>query len=429
MTTNKGGLCRLFTVLLCSCSLALSGCSFIGSSGHGSEKDTLKTEFTLKSEKHDRKGQPTVETEIVVDSQSSQNEESSYSDDIAIPAAAEYFLSSADENTVRCYKAIYGGLYNYSEEIDLPDNVLHKDDIGALMTLVICTAPEINQISSEYNLVVDSSGYISDIKVSYAKDKEQGDAELAQLKAEVASICSKAEGMDTYQKIKFFHDTVILKCTYSDEDKNAYSAYGCLIEGKAVCEGYSKAMLMLCEYAGIDCIPVMGTANPDDPIAHMWNKVNIDGEWYNIDVTWDDPISNLGDDYLRYDYFNITDTACQSDHVFEENKYMKYPPAESESSNYFVKSQLLIENSADAADTVEKAIIQSAENGDRYVRIKCADRQLFDSVCTTLFDSSSKGNIFLILCSANSKTNGLVSSDSYSVMKNENACTFTLIIN
>lgn len=429
MTTNKGGFCRLFTSVLCACSLALSGCSLIGGSNEKASGEMPKTEFTIKSEQSDRKGQPTVETEIVVDSQSSKNEESSYWDSVIIPDAAEYYLSSADESTVRCYKEIYGGLYNYSEVIDLPDEVLHKDDVGDLISLVICTAPEINQISSEYSLVVDSSGYIEEIKVSYAKSKEQGDAELAQLKAEVASICAKAEGMDTYEKLKFFHDTIILKCSYSDEDKNAYSAYGCLIEGKAVCEGYSKAMLMLCQYADIECIPVMGSASLNDrPVAHIWNKVLIGGEWYNIDVTWDDPISNLGDDYLRYDYFNITDAACQADHIFEENAYMKYPSAASESYNYFVKSGLLIESSGSAAATVEKAIVEAAENGSRYVRVKCADRQLFDSVCSSLFDSGS-GEIFAILSSADSKTSGLVSSDSYSVMKNENACTFTLIIN
>ena len=93
----------------------------------------------------------------------------------------------------------------------------------------------------------------------------------------------------------YFHDSIILECNYDDTAKNCYSAYGCLVEGKAVCEGYAKAMQILCSKAGIKCIPVAGKAYDGGAVQpHLWNKVMIDGEWTNVDLTWDDPVTDAG---------------------------------------------------------------------------------------------------------------------------------------
>lgn len=70
-----------------------------------------------------------------------------------------------------------------------------------------------------------------------------------------------------------------------------------------MCEGYAKAMQILCTKAGIKCIPVAGKAYDGGAVQpHLWNKVMIDGEWTNVDLTWDDPVTDAGEDYIRYDY-------------------------------------------------------------------------------------------------------------------------------
>lgn len=47
--------------------------------------------------------------------------------------------------------------------------------------------------------------------------------------------------------------------------------------------------------------------------------VNIDGKWYHVDLTWDDPISSR--DVLRYDYYNLTDNQMSKDHNWDNSKY------------------------------------------------------------------------------------------------------------
>ena len=78
--------------------------------------------------------------------------------------------------------------------------------------------------------------------------------------------------------------------------KSALDVYGALIEGKAICEGYTKAFQYLCYLVGINSNQVVGKK-------HMWNVVKIGGEWYQVDLTWDDTIAkknrrnNSGYDY------------------------------------------------------------------------------------------------------------------------------------
>jgi transglutaminase-like putative cysteine protease len=95
---------------------------------------------------------------------------------------------------------------------------------------------------------------------------------------------------------------------------NSFNAYGALIEGIAVCEGYSEAFKLLCDRAGIDCIIVTGEL---DGVGHAWNRVRINDKWYDVDVTNNDkeemanshiniPMA-ISDQYLQEDSYYITD--------------------------------------------------------------------------------------------------------------------------
>lgn len=113
----------------------------------------------------------------------------------------------------------------------------------------------------------------------------------------------KDAGSSDFDKVRTFHDYLTENCSY-DEAAAAtpksyplsYESYGALIYGNATCEGYSKAFKLLCDKAGIPCIIVGGNAGGE---SHMWNYVQVEGAWYLVDATFDDPIGGLP----RYDYF------------------------------------------------------------------------------------------------------------------------------
>lgn len=88
---------------------------------------------------------------------------------------------------------------------------------------------------------------------------------------------------------------------YEDEnnsDMYVYSAYGALVRNMkgqanmAVCEGYAMAFEYLCQLSGLDVSIIHGNAGSsmDDLGSHAWNIIRLDGDWYEIDVTWDDSV-------------------------------------------------------------------------------------------------------------------------------------------
>ena len=85
----------------------------------------------------------------------------------------------------------------------------------------------------------------------------------------------------------------------SDYVMSAHDAYGALVEGRAVCQGYSDAVKLICDYYHIPAVCISGTA---DGGGHMWNAIQMeDGKWYFIDLTWDDQGTNR----IYYDFFLV----------------------------------------------------------------------------------------------------------------------------
>lgn len=113
----------------------------------------------------------------------------------------------------------------------------------------------------------------------------------------------KVEGNNRYQKVKSIHDTICSMVTYDpnydNSNKNPTNHEPVAVFNSpylTVCEGYSEAFKLICDRERIPCITVIGLGNGG---AHKWAYVKMDdGNWYGMDVTWDDQ-----DSYCFYDYF------------------------------------------------------------------------------------------------------------------------------
>lgn len=108
------------------------------------------------------------------------------------------------------------------------------------------------------------------------------------------------------------HDYIVNNVRYVLDRNSDSPAYDALFNGSASCSGYTEVFQTLMDMAGIRCIPVTGQAGGD---SHIWNMVCLDGHWYHVDTTWDDPVG--GDGTIRHNYFNITDDDILLDHTIE----------------------------------------------------------------------------------------------------------------
>lgn len=136
--------------------------------------------------------------------------------------------------------------------------------------------------------------------------------------------------MSEYERVKAIHDWIVINVQYdyaglqnNSISRSAYNADGALLYKLAVCEGYAEAFHLLCAKAGVQSYMMYGEAgnSVDGWDSHAWNVVRIDGQWYQIDCTWDDPLVNgavvTGRGNLSYTYFLLTDEEMYSDHKLD----------------------------------------------------------------------------------------------------------------
>ena len=131
--------------------------------------------------------------------------------------------------------------------------------------------------------------------------------------------------MTDEEKIKVIHDFIINHTKYDQErsDKNniqykSDTAYGALVQGYALCGGYTDSMMLFLEKFNIKSYKISSEN-------HVWNYIYLNNNWYNLDLTWDDPVSRDGKDILEHSFFLISDDELlkldTTEHTFDKNVY------------------------------------------------------------------------------------------------------------
>ena len=156
------------------------------------------------------------------------------------------------------------------------------------------------------------------------------------------------------------------------------TAYSALIDGEAICEGYSRAMQLLLDRVGIRNYLVVGDGvNEEGTEAHMWNIVEIDGENYHLDATWNDTGNENSIGYL---YFNVNDSIISRDHI---NLVPDNNNCVSMNANYFVINDLYVESFKNY-DELVSPVAKELKNGDNIVEILFANEEQLSKAMKTL---------------------------------------------
>ena len=173
------------------------------------------------------------------------------------------------------------------------------------------------------------------------------------------------------------YDNDALKHTTGDHV--AWTVYGAFIDGKAVCEGYAKAMQIMCFMQGINCGVVTGVTTS----AHMWNYVEIDNGWYFVDVTANDvsdkgyhSFFNVTDDYISASYTIDPDVENVSDEELKSGQFnFNVPSCSKLDYNYFVQNGRYIMNTEQVEETIISEVCRAVNEGRNSVEF-CVDPKL-----------------------------------------------------
>lgn len=175
-----------------------------------------------------------------------------------------------------------------------------------------------NFFSTKYTLYINAGNYDNYYADGF-NSRQDVETAISQVEIIKNQILEQSTGTN-YFKVKKVHDWLIDNMEYDASTKYKSSIYGALVQRRGVCESYARAYKYILDDMGIENVLVTGTATNSSGATedHMWNYVKLDGEWYAVDVTWDDPVIIGGGritDSIRYRYFLIGSKEFYTNHT------------------------------------------------------------------------------------------------------------------
>lgn len=221
---------------------------------------------------------------------------------------------AVQDNYDKVISAIIDGCMVRKTKIDLREYKITLPQMKKIITKGLNNHPEVclrgkyftSQYTTDNNMVL-----ILEIQYKYSKSKI--DKMQRKIDKKVNKILSKIKpNASDYQKILYIHNYLAKHCKYDKSKKkaNVRDIYGCLVKGKALCKGYAQAFEYLLNKLKIKTYYVSS-----EEMNHGWNKVLLNGNWYNVDVTWDSINTRGKYNKVRRKYF------LKSDEEFKKLKH------------------------------------------------------------------------------------------------------------
>ena len=218
-----------------------------------------------------------------------------------------------------------------STSLDILEFGLTQSEFNEVLVDTLNKYPEYFYVSSGY-LFFPSGSYISDIIFQYKNENDEIDVMSEEINEEVSLFMDgiKSSWSDL-EKVLYINDYLTRLCEYDTTQSRTHKGdiYGVLVEHCAVCQGYALTTKYLCDKLGIECYLVSSRQKN-----HAWNIIKINGHFYMLDVTWDDPITDkIG-------------RSCHN-HFLKSNNYFNSESNRHKASDYVVQGGMSAEEADD----------------------------------------------------------------------------------
>lgn len=257
-------------------------------------------------------------------------------------------------------------------------------------------------------LYLDRYGYDYYTKTLYVgysiSDKKLIKKKQEDIDAKVKEIVEKVikPGMSDYEKEKALHDYLTANGTYDLEalkiaevqgfqgeikgHEDSFNPYGILINGVGVCASYAGAFKLLADEANLDAVVVTGDLGN---VPHAWNKVELEGMYYNLDATNNDdrlyPVFNASDKLIAKDFSEGDDFELDQDlpkYASTDNKY-----------DYYFLNNLTASSAQELKDKLNKAILDGASTFNIKIVSDISDQEIINALQDVINNNSSINGI------------------------------------
>ncbi len=288
-------------------------------------------------------------------------------------AALRYPYCQLSRSEQALYGALYRGIADYDETITLP-GYYDRQTYERVYLLLAEQEPQFFYLDTVY----ETGDGMYAVKMHYDVPKEKIGTMKAEMELAADGILAHANAeKDDMQKLIAIHDGIAALCEYSEGDYQD-EAYGCLVEGAAKCEGYAKAFLYVARRAGLHVMSVTGVDSKNEN--HVWNIAEYNGQYYNIDVTWDDNEQYRGN--IAHICFALPDSRF-GDHRADLSAYT--PPAcEDETLNYYSINGFLANSAAELPEAVRAWPLDTS-----LLEFRMADQKVYQDVVNMISTSEA----------------------------------------
>lgn len=257
-----------------------------------------------------------------------------------------YYYHQLNKHEKTIYKTFYNGIMAHEEIIPIPAHgEFSKESFERIFMAITRDNPLIYFLNqSACSTASDIFGHIA-ICPQYFFTKEKVKEYNRKIEKVVNELAGQLQLLECneFEKELRIHDWICKNIAYDYEgaDKGklsrviaSHNILGVFACHKAQCEGIAKAVKVLLNAVDVKCIVVTGdTVKDGERVPHAWNIVNIEGEPYQLDVTWDIGAMGKTKQNLAYDYFNLTDNLIEKDHKADS----VLPECKVKAANYYVQ--------------------------------------------------------------------------------------------
>ena len=281
-------------------------------------------------------------------------------------------------------------MMDFEAEIRLQDS-FRQTELDRVMKVIWDDTPELFQLRS-ISYSYDNTG-IKTVMPEYRMTRAEYRSRTDRIRQIIRQIqAMPSYGPDDYAKEYAVYCYLVDHCEYLISGEQTERADAALCLGQAQCSGYSDALSLLLRCCGVPCFGIDGDAGG----AHSWNMVQIAGNWYLCDVTWDDPLGYqpaVGNDRNRnFGYLNVPDWLMRN-HIAEEIPWVPMPECRNVAYLYANQEGVYLPSGSSLTDAVNRTM-EKYRAGLRAVLIVMENEALYaqrDALVDRIVQASGSG--------------------------------------
>lgn len=255
-----------------------------------------------------------------------------------------YFYSKLGDENKKIYTSIANGIKNLKTSFVLQDyNIIDNDttmkDVEKSMEAFFLDHPEVFYVENEYTVSTKHTLFndYTELTLKYnVSGHDDLENKIAEVENQINIYLDKVKDKSDIDAEIMLHDILGKDLTYyeySDLEsvpQQCHTIYGALSKKEAVCDGFAKTLQILLDRKNIQSILVLGSLEKE---SHAWNLVNLEGNWYHVDLTSDKSIKDIDKSIVLHTYLNVTTSQIEKTHVIENKE--EIPEAKETKYNYF----------------------------------------------------------------------------------------------